>query len=471
MKIYKKNAFLCVDEENGNVHYLPEGETDFDALGSGNYNVFRTTNQTERYSFHFSDLKDINGELVGVESVVIEYLTLTVAENINDLATNDIGRGAFGKPKVILDRSILHGLFTFNIPDTKWFEVFNGTEQSFTNATSVNGKLNLVAGATLNDVTCLRTFRNPRYEPNRGQIYSSSEFLPSPDALGSRRFGMFTAESGTFFNLRSGSLYATVRTTIDSVTTDDEYLIDTTGLDLSKGQLYDINYQWRGVGDYNFYIDQKLVKVIKYDGALIELSSFNPALPLAYECENLGDNVVLESGCADVSTEGGDERGKEYGSIGMTSESGQVAISGFNVPIIAIRSKATHNGLINTRDTLALLATGYADQRAFLRVWQTRDVSAITVNDQSWTDYGDGNLEFITYDQPDVVTPMTFDTTKARLIFGSRVDQDQSYSTSALFEGRTDIHLTPNDIFIFSMHRETAAAANVGVTFEFAEEI
>ena len=66
---------------------------------------------------------------------------------------------------------------------------------------------------------------------------------------------------------------------------------------------------------------------------------------------------------------------------------------------------------------------------------------------------------------------MTFDTSKATLIFGSRVNQDTAYSTSALFEGRTDIIQTPGDIFIFTMHRETGASCNVGVTYEFAEEI
>ena len=128
-------------------------------------------------------------------------------------------------------------------------------------------------------------------------------------------------------------------------------------------------------------------------------------------------------------------------------------------------------GLINTRDTLSLLATGYTDQRAMMRIWQTRDFTAITANDQTWKDFGDGHLEYIIFDEPNVTTPMTFDTAKASLIFGTRVNQDQSESTSALFEGRTDIWQTPGDMFVFTMHRETGAACNVGITYEFAEEI
>jgi len=162
------------------------------------------------------------------------------------------------------------------------------------------------------------------------------------------------------------------------------------------------------------------------------------------------------------------------GSVGIDNEVGQVSVSGtgmFNVPILAIRSKAIVGGLINTRDTLALLLSAYADQRAFLRVWFTRDFTAITENDQAFQDYGDGNLEYVAYDVPTVTTQMTFDTTKASLIFGCRVDQDTTYSTSALFEGRTEIYLTPKDMLVFTLHRETGAAFNGGVTFEFAEAI
>ena len=135
-------------------------------------------------------------------------------------------------------------------------------------------------------------------------------------------------------------------------------------------------------------------------------------------------------------------------------------------------SIAIIDGIINTRDTMALLATGYADQRSIMRVWATRDFSAITDGTQLWQGFGDEHLEYISYKvSPDITTPMTFDTTKANLVFSARVDQDQSYSTSALFEGRTDIFITPGDMFIFTIHRETAGATNVGVSFEFAEEI
>ena len=67
---------------------------------------------------------------------------------------------------------------------------------------------------------------------------------------------------------------------------------------------------------------------------------------------------------------------------------------------------------------------------------------------------------------------MTFDTLKAQpAVFGARVGQDETYATSALFEGRTNVYITPGDMFVFTIHRENGGNAVVGATFEFAEEI
>jgi len=394
-------------------------------------------------------------------------------EHITNINKNELGFDAWGKNKVTKDHSLLHGMFTFGVPVDKWREVFNGTQQTFTNATSVDGALSLKSGATSADKTILDTYRNPRYQPNRGHIYSNSVILPTKAAAGKRKFGLFTEEAGTFFSLESGTLYAVVRTTttVGGTVDDKQPITIPAGVDLEKGNIYDIQFQWRGVGNYGFFINQELVYKFDYLGTLEKMSLWNPALPLAFECENDGADVELICGCVDVSSEGGDVNGKTYGSIQTETESGQVDITGFNAPVIAVRSKLTIGGKRNTRDTLSLLASAYSDQKSLMRVWATRDFTAITEGTQTWKDYGDGHLEYIVLD-PTTGTPMTFDTAKANpAVFGSRVGQDESYSTSALFQGRTEIYQTPGDLFVFTVHRENAGAAKVGVTYEFAEEI
>lgn len=399
-------------------------------------------------------------------------LIITETAIVENFTNKTYNTDAWFRYKAVQDESILHGMFTYNIPADTWYEMIDDVEQtSFVSATSVDGKLVLASGA-LNVKRQLRSFRNPRYEPNRGYIYSSSMFLPNASNNGERSFGAFTSESGVMFRLRSGVLYAVRRTTVGGTITDTETVITVpAGINLENGNVFDIQFQWRGVGSYFFYINLKLVAVLDLLGTLDELSLFNPALPIAYESINQGDAVSLIGGCVDVSAEGGKDNGKTYGSIGISTDTGSVNISGLNIPVLVVRNKKAFGSLINTRDVLALLATAYGDQRCLFRVWATRDETAITLNDQSWVDFRDAHIEYIEYDNPNVTTPITFDTTKANLVFGSRVDADSSYSTSALFEGRTQIYQTPGDIFIFTMHRETGANANVGLNYEFAEAI
>jgi hypothetical protein len=215
------------------------------------------------------------------------------------LATNDLGRDAWGRPKMVLDNSIFHGMFSFNIPVNVWYERFNDVEQAFTNCTSVDGALVIEAGASLNDKTNLRSFRNPRYEPNRGYLYSTASILANPSGLMNRRFGAATNENGVFFSLESGTLKGVVRTTrVVGGTVEDKIDLDVTGIDLSKGNIFDIQFQWRGVGDYVFYINLQEVGRFSYLGTRTELSMANPALPVFFESENLGDNDIM-GGLAD----------------------------------------------------------------------------------------------------------------------------------------------------------------------------
>ena len=77
----------------------------------------------------------------------------------------------------------------------------------------------------------------------------------------------------------------------------------------------------------------------------------------------MASEIPCQTRGAACATEGGTANGKEYGSIGITNESGQVAINGFNVPITVLRSKRFIGAKVNTRDMVALLATGYADNK------------------------------------------------------------------------------------------------------------
>lgn len=391
----------------------------------------------------------------------------------NSLCPNDLGLDAWGRPKMITDKSLFHGMFTYNVPVSTWYETINDVVQTgFTNSTSEDGALKVVAGASLNDDTYLRSFRNPRYEPNRGALYSTAGWFVNPTANMVREFGTFTAESGVFFRLKAdGKLYGVIRTTTTGEgTIETEIKLDVQGeIDFSKGNVFDIQYQWRGVGNYRWFVNLVEVGNSRTLGTLTRLSMWNPALPVAFQSTNLGDNDPMYFGCVDVSSEGGEQNGLTYASFGNSTDNGQAAYTGLNVPVIAVRSKSTVGGKINTRDTAALLANFYANQEAVARIWATRDFSAITEGNSAWEDITDGHLEGI--QRAATAGTLAFDTAKAQLVFSSRVESGGTVESTALFQNRTAIYLTPGDMFVFTLHRINGAIGEGGATFEFAEQI
>lgn len=403
-----------------------------------------------------------------------------------------IGRGisldAWAVQKTVQDESLLHGMFTFEVPQEYWKESINRVEQTdFINADSIDGELVLSSNGILNDSIVLDTFRNPRYQPNRGYRHAVSLMLDGPTLRGIRRWGSGTEECGLFFELEGDGvgyeLRLVSRTTIGGITIDTPNTIPASLLPLNfdpeMGNIYDVQAQMRMVGDFRAFIGSEATGVsqevlhVKNLNKLVKLSLFNPAFPLFYECINKGDDVTIRSGCVDISSEGGQRPKGFYGSTTIDNESGQITISGFNVPVMVVKNRMSvpGSGLRNTRDAIALVATAYSNAQSIFRVWATRDETAITLNDQTWVPFRDGNLEYIQYDNPDVATPITFDTTKADLIFGARVNANADFATSALFEERSDVFHTPGDIFIFTVHRENGGQAIVGATYEFAEEV
>jgi len=131
------------------------------------------------------------------------------------LGYNDLASDAWGKQKVVSDYSLMHCMATFDISPKVWYVDENNIELAnsslSTRATPKKGGFNIDSGASINDSTVLRGKRHPRYQPNRGWIFSTAGVLPSKNALGKRIFGGYTEESGFFFELNNGVLYAVVR--------------------------------------------------------------------------------------------------------------------------------------------------------------------------------------------------------------------------------------------------------------------
>jgi len=310
-------------------------------------------------------------------------------------AFGDITADAWGIPKVSLPYSLFHGLWTFDVPATQWF-MFHGATQVYTssNIVSTNSAAQITANAAQPSVT-MQSRDCPRYQPNRGHLYSTALWCPSKTADGVREWGVSTTENGAYFRLKAnGLLYVVVFSGGAEV---GEALVDTSlvaGFDVEKGNVYDIQYQWRGVGNYKFYVNLKLVAVFNFLGTLNALSMENPALPATYKAIRTTQDVSIFAGCVDISSENGSDN-----TLQPRVAYANISRNGTNVPVVSIHNPLLINGQTNTRSIYPTRISVSCDKKAVFKIWRHRDPALLT--GETFVALGAGS--FVQTDSPDTV--------------------------------------------------------------------
>lgn len=296
------------------------------------------------------------------------------------LGLGDLRSDAWGIQKVSLPYSLFHGMWTFDIPASMWFTYENGVQvYTSSNIISEGGvaKLSSVGKTSV----LLESRETPRYQPNRGHLFSTALWLPSKTAATIRDFGLFTSENGVFFRLKSdGKLYACLRSAGVLVR---EELIDLSGLDgfdVEKNNIYDIQFQWRSAGNYLFYIGHpsegasRLVHVFDNLGKLTTASIEDPALPISYSITNAGGTSQMYVGCADVTSENGSLGVHQYESSFIEARS----VNGVDAPVMVIYNPLQIAGKTNTRGLQLARISVICSKKATFKVWAGRNAAAFT---------------------------------------------------------------------------------------------
>jgi hypothetical protein len=289
----------------------------------------------------------------------------------------------------------MHGMWTFDIPASIFFMYENGAQvYTSTNIVSTGGAAVLTTSAT-KTALILEGRVAPRYQPNRGHLFSTALWCPSKTADGVREWGVQTADNGVFFRLKAdGLLYAVQRSL--TVETKEE-LIDTsgvTGFDVQKGNIYDIQYQWRGVGNYNFYINNVLVHTFSNLGTLTALSMANPALPVSFKCTRTSADVAMHIGCVDITSENGDDD-----ALQPKSAYANITRNGTDVPVISIYNPLLIGSVTNTRTVYLTRVTVSCDKKTVFKIWRHRDPALLT--GETFVALGGGS--YVQTDSPDTV--------------------------------------------------------------------
>lgn len=286
-----------------------------------------------------------------------------------------LGYDAWGHSKTVTDYSLFHGMFTLEVPYEMWIEHIDTTEVStFTNFTSNNGMLK--CQGVNGQLNFLTSKRHPRYQPNKGHLYSSSMILPDASLPINQDFGISTPQSGIMFRVNNGLVYAVRRTYVSGAVSEIvEQIKVPSNIDLTKGNIFDIQMQWRGVGNIKFFINQKLVHTLKLLGTLDIISIFNPALPIYFAVDG---EATMYCGCVDITSEGGKTENRQRG----TADSDEMSISSTETLALLIRLPQEivyeGNNVINTRDIALRRVSAYANDDSIARVYYTRDGSKFT---------------------------------------------------------------------------------------------
>lgn len=378
---------------------------------------------------------DLGG--AGAENLISDMLPVSIASmpiTPVKIGDGDITQDAWGIQKVSFPHSLLHGLWTFDIPASMWFMYENGSQvYTSTNIVSTNGAAVLTTSATKTALV-MESRECPRYQPNRGHLFSTALWCPSKTNDGVRDWGVQTAENGVFFRLKAdGLLYAVLKSGGVEV---KEEVITTSGVtafDVQKGNVYDIQYQWRGVGNYKFFINLQLVHTFSSLGTLTALSMQNPALPASFKCTRTTADVSMSIGCCDITSENGNSDQEEY----MAAYAAAVSTTGTDKPVLVLFNPLTINGVTNTRTVTISSFSVINTKKSVFKVWRTRTLADITgatfqtVGNGSWmqTDSPNttagavrataatvANMRFITAIPVEAAVPRVVDITNPNIV-------------------------------------------------------
>lgn len=264
---------------------------------------------------------------------------------------------------------------------------------------------------TVSGEYAIRQSRHIPYIPGKSQQTFSTAVMAEAKENVVQRIGYFDEDDGLFFELNGSGLSVVVRTStsgsaVDTGVSQSNWNIDTldgTGpskktLDITKSQIFVIDFQWLGVGRirYGFDIDGILYYVHEIFNAnnLDKVYMKSGSLPLRYEIRNTGTSASetsLKEICCTCNSEGGFQiPGLSYS---MSNKAVARDTTTTLSPILAIRLKSIFNGKKNRRTirftSSSALVTGATHYLELHHVHNPSSITAswVDVNSQSGVEY------------------------------------------------------------------------------------
>lgn len=262
---------------------------------------------------------------------------------------------AFGRLRVSQTESLFDSVFNIDKEPEVWSEsVLTGGTATFNNNTR---SIDLQTTTSNGSSVIFQTKRTFKYFPGKSQLVLITGNFGGVKTNCRRRKGQFNDEDGFYFELNGSVLGVCIRSSVSGSVVNNLIeqsswnldKLDGSGdsgltLDISKQQIFLIDYQWLGSGRvrFGFVINGHIVYCHEFLHAnILDVPYCRTAtLPIRAEITNTGataSNTTLRFTCCTVMSEGGKspEGFVRYTSNGTTAKS--VSGTGTLVPVLSIR--------------------------------------------------------------------------------------------------------------------------------------
>ncbi len=263
---------------------------------------------------------------------------------------------AFGEHRVSSPLALADIIHRYGI-DTERLGVYTANGGSVSHVPTESAARIAVTGASGSEAI-LSTHEHFRYQAGRGKsVVLTGYWSDAGQANQTREWGEFDGNDGVFFRLVGTTLYTVVRsstsgspvdTAIPSYTWSHDRA-DGTGdlgvIDVTKGNIWEIRYQWLGVGTVQFFVNGILVDERRHAGTLAAPYMATAQNPVRVRVVNTGVSSAASftSICYSVASQSGYEGPRQaFSSIVSTT-----TLASPGRPILGLRVASTFGGLAN----------------------------------------------------------------------------------------------------------------------------
>lgn len=285
-------------------------------------------------------------------------------QDLNPLSV-DLPRGqhdSFGRLRVSENVTLFDSQFSYDTLPLLWQTT--GSLGSQATHRSDLAAVSMSVPATANASVIRQTYEYFRYQPGKSQYILMTGIMGNAAVGSIKRIGYFDSRNGVFFQASGSGVQVVLRSSlttqdglgqgVDAVVPQSLWNLDKMdgngasgiALDITKAQIFMVDFQWLGTGIVRFgfggnngpvYVHQVL-----NTNANPHVYMTSPNLPLRYEIQNIEGGVgsSMEQICSSVISEGGVEEARGI-LRSVSNKTTPVIVTNVGlIPVLSIRPKA-----------------------------------------------------------------------------------------------------------------------------------